>query len=383
MSEKKARILFVDDEEMLRINVKQLLEYEGYDVDAVENGIQGIQRLEEQPYDLVITDLMMPGIDGIGVMKYINEHLPNTMVILITGYASIESAIKAVRQGAYDYVTKPLDFDFLKISIQKALEKIRLKRNLKRYYEHLEDRIRDRTRALKEAQDQLLLTENLAAIGEIAAIVAHEIKNPLVSIGGVARMLQRKVHDQEKVEELAGIIVEEVDRLERILKSLLDLSRDPELALGKESLNELIRKTCILFEPEMRDMKIEVGFELDTDLPDIFIDRDQIKQVVMNITKNAIHSMPDGGRIAYRTWAVEDEVSFAVSDTGDGISKENQDKLFTPFFSTKSWGTGLGLAVSQKLVANHGGRIEVESELGEGSTFTVTLLKGLESDLTS
>ena len=383
MSEKKARILFVDDEEMVRINVKQLLEYEGYDVDAVENGIQGIQRLEEQPYDLVITDLMMPGIDGIGVMKYINEHLPNTMVILITGYASIESAIKAVRQGAYDYVTKPLDFDFLKISIQKALEKIRLKRNLKRYYEHLEDRIRDRTRALKEAQEQLLLTENLAAIGEIAAGVAHEIKNPLVSIGGVARMLQRKVHDQEKVKELAGIIVEEVDRLERILKSLLDLSRDPELALGKESLNELIRKTCILFEPEMRDMKIEVGFELDTDLPDIFIDRDQIKQVVMNITKNAIHSMPDGGRIAYRTWAVEDEVSFAVSDTGDGISKENQDKLFTPFFSTKSWGTGLGLAVSQKLVANHGGRIEVESELGEGSTFTVTLLKGLESDLTS
>lgn len=371
MPEKGGKILFIEDEERLRKNIQILLADEGYDVETVRNGYEGIQQLKRKSYDIILTDLKMPGIDGLSVLKYVKDHDPDVLVIVITGYASVESAIKAMRHGAYDYVTKPLDFDFLKLSIERALEKGRLTKELKSYYEDLEERVRERTLELRETQAQLIQSEKLAVIGELAAVVAHEIKNPLISIGGFARLLKSKISNPEKAKEIADIIADEVSRLERILKNLLNFTRESEPNLKPKQLNRLIEDTLILFDHEFEKCRVRLNLELDDKIPQLYLDADQIMQLVMNLIRNAIHAMSYGGDLTIRTGEEGRHIVAEFSDTGYGISQENLSKVFTPFFSTKSIGTGLGLAVAQKVIDEHNGYIKVCSEEGQGTKFTI------------
>ena len=375
MHEQGGRILFIEDEERLRKNIKILLADEGYDVETVRNGYEGIQKLKNEPYDIVLTDLKMPGIDGLSVLKYVKDHNPDVLVIVITGYASVESSIKAMRHGAYDYVTKPLDFDFLKLSIERALEKGRLTKELKSYYEDLEDRVRERTRELRETQAQLIQSEKLAVIGELAAVVAHEIKNPLISIGGFARLLKNKISNPEKAKEIADIIADEVSRLERILKNLLNFTRESEPNLKPKHINQLIKDTIILFDHEFEISRIRLHLELDDEIPQLYLDADQIMQLIMNLIRNAIHAMSYGGDLTIRTGEEGRHIVTRITDTGYGISQENLSKVFTPFFSTKSIGTGLGLAVAQKVIDEHNGYIKVSSNEGQGTSFTILFPK--------
>ena len=367
------RILFIDDEKKLCKNMQALLSSEGYQVDIAEDGNTGLQKLYEASYDLVISDVIMPDVSGMDIVRYIRDFLPDTVAIVITGYATLEGAVSAMRQGAYDYVTKPIDFDFLKLSIERALERIRLTKTIKEYTEELEQRVRERTRELEEAQAQLIQSEKLAAIGELATHVAHEIKNPLISIGGLARLLQKKAHKIEKTREVAAIIREEVDRLERILENLLELRQDLRPRWKTLSVHKLLRNTVKLLSSKLEDSSIHVQWDLCTDMPRIRADEDRLKQVFLNLCNNAIHAMPDQGTLGIQTRTTPDGVIVDVSDTGRGIPSEQLKKIFAPFFTTKEHGTGLGLAICEKLVRDHGGKIDAKSSPGKGTTFRIHL----------
>lgn len=373
--ERRPRILFIDDETKLCKNMQALLTREGYEVEVAVDGNAGLKKLNQSSYDLVITDVIMPDVSGMDIVRYIRDFLPETLAIVITGYATLEGAVSAMRQGAYDYVTKPIDFEFLKLSIERALERTRLAKTIKKYTEELEKRVRERTRELEEAQAQLIHTEKLAAIGELATHMAHEIKNPLISIGGLARLLQRKSSKAEKTRELAAIIQAEVERLERLLANLLEFRQDTKPRWKNVSLSKLLKNSIKLLSSKLEEGAIRVQWDLEKDMSRIRADEDRLKQVFLNLFNNAIHAMPNGGTLGIKSLSLSDRITVEIRDTGPGIPPDRLEKIFKPFYTTKGHGTGLGLAICEKLMRDHGGTLHAESSVGEGTTFRVNLPK--------
>lgn len=232
--------------------------------------------------------------------------------------------------------------------------------------------LEDSERQLRKNQAYLLKTERLAAIGRMAATVAHEIRSPLVPIGGYARAALDDFACRGVKKEDLEIIVEEVERLEKILASMLDYSKEAKPEFSEHDLNLIVNKTVGLMGERLREKKIELETDLVPQLPLIMIDGEQIQQVLLNLVHNALEAM-EGGKLSIRTKLREDFVCLEVWDTGRGIPKEDIDRLFTPFFSTKPRGSGLGLPVAEKVVVDHGGFIDVQSHVGVGSKFTVNL----------
>jgi DNA-binding response OmpR family regulator len=229
-------ILLIEDEARLRRNLQILLQSEGYCVVTAEHGGEGLQKLQEEAFALVITDLVMPKIDGFEVMEYLQRHCPDTVVVAITAYASTESAIQALRRGAYDYIAKPFDFDLLQIVIKRALEKARLQRALRHYMSELEQRVEERTQELtdaknrleqsladlKAAQDQLIQTARLYAMGEATTAVANELADPLTIIVSLAQVLARDATAEGRMKTQLKQISEAALCCQQLMQSLLN-----------------------------------------------------------------------------------------------------------------------------------------------------------------
>jgi len=249
-----------------------------------------------------------------------------------------------------------------------AIENSRLHQELKGRLLELEDS----ERQLRKNQTYLLKTERLAAIGRMAATVAHEIRSPLVPIGGYARAALEDFDQQEVKRDDLEVIVEEVERLEKILASMLDYSKEAKPEFQEHNLHLIINKTVGLMAERLREKKIELETEFAPQLSPIMVDGEQMQQVILNLVHNALEAMEEG-KLSIRTKVKEDFVSLEIEDTGRGIPKEDIDRLFTPFFSTKPKGSGLGLPVAEKIVVDHGGFIDVQSQEGVGSKFTINL----------
>jgi signal transduction histidine kinase len=230
-----------------------------------------------------------------------------------------------------------------------------------------------KTRELRESQDRLLRSERFAAVGEAAAYVSHEIKNPLMVIGGMIRQLQRRFGEEQAAQEKFTIVVDEVKRLENFLGDLRDFTRPAAPVMQKVDINQVIREVEALMQEAATEKGINITDALHQDLPLVEADRNQVKQVLVNLIKNGMEAIAGEGRITLATGVTEGQIWFSVQDTGKGIDPESLAKIFNPFFTTKDKGTGLGLAVINKIVIDHQGTIEVESTPGEGSTFTVKL----------
>ncbi|HEX8042946.1 GAF domain-containing protein [Candidatus Deferrimicrobium sp.] len=242
-------------------------------------------------------------------------------------------------------------------------------------YESLEDALK----TVRTTQDQLLQSEKLMALGEMAAKIAHEIKNPLTAIGGFARRIASPKPGKGKppVERYARIILKEVDRLERIINETLYFSREMVPTFRIANLNNEVREAVSLFREELEDARISTVIDLFSDLPVISVDPDQLRQVLWNLVSNAIQAMEGGGTLTIATRpALPEEgvgVVFQVSDTGGGIPHDVVHNIFNPFFTTKAKGTGLGLAIVHAIVEKHGGTIHLDNREGVGVTFSVFL----------
>ncbi len=241
---------------------------------------------------------------------------------------------------------------------------------------HLYSTIEANNRELLLIRERMLESDRLAALSSLASGMAHEIRNPLVSIGGFARRIAKLVEPNSPLRGYVEVIQEEVTRLEKLLREILDFTGESLSYYGDHEWAKLIEDTLILVQRDLDANKIKVVREF-AQLPRLHCDDRQMKQVFYNLFQNAIQAMPHGGTLGIRTFPVERPdglyAAASISDTGRGIPMEVLHNIFNPFFSTKDFGTGLGLAIAQRIVSRHYGQIEVNNEIGKGVTFVVTL----------
>jgi signal transduction histidine kinase len=221
---------------------------------------------------------------------------------------------------------------------------------------------------LRNLREKLVNAEKMAALGAVAARVAHEIRNPLVSVGGFAKRLESKLDGN--LREYAEIIVREVGRLEDILREILGFVKEVRLAKEITNFNNLLDDVLRLMKSDIEDRNIEL-VKVFGESTDIFVDPNRVKEAIVNIISNAIQSLVGSGSIYVRTYVKGDDSVMEIEDSGGGIAAADIDSIFDPFFTTKAAGTGLGLAITNKIIEEHNGRIEVESEVGTGTVFRI------------
>jgi signal transduction histidine kinase len=228
--------------------------------------------------------------------------------------------------------------------------------------------------ALRAEQEKLVRAERLSAVGEMAARVAHEIRNPLVSIGGYARRLLSRVPDGDSVKgEYLKVICDEVERLEEVVGGVLDYVRPPLARIGLVDVGALLRSCAELMISECDRAGIVVTIACAEGLPPLPADESRLRQALLNLSRNAIQAMPDGGRLELAASLEGGSIALRIRDSGEGMDPDQLEKIFVPFYTTKSHGTGLGLAIASQVVEALGGRIEVDSGRGRGSEFTIRL----------
>jgi signal transduction histidine kinase len=250
-------------------------------------------------------------------------------------------------------------------------ERKRAAATLQEYSERLEEIVDERTKELREAQEQLIRREKLAILGQLSGGVAHELRNPLATISSAAYFLRLTHPDADEItKEYLEMIAAEVHKSDRIISDLLDFSRTRSPDRERAAVSELV---AAVLEKQTPPENVEVATQIASDLPPMYVDPHQVEQVLVNLITNAYQAMPEGGNLIISARVEKGQVALSVADTGVGIPEENMGKLFEPLFTTKARGLGLGLMVVKTLVEANGGSIEVQSQVGKGSTFTVKL----------
>lgn len=240
-------------------------------------------------------------------------------------------------------------------------------------YEKLQEQVKELEsayRSLEESQQKLIQFEKLAAIGELTAQIAHEIRNPLVSLGGFGRLIEKKSRKGTDIHKYAGIIVQEVERLEHILGNMLDFIRIDRIHARKLNFNKLIYRTLELFRNSMPD-NITIEFLPDMKCPLVMMDEEKIHQVLINLLKNAVQAMKNGGKITVMTRGTKKYCRLTIEDEGPGIPPEVRDRLYSPFISTHSGGTGLGLAITKKILDAHQAKITITDRKPNGTRVSI------------
>jgi signal transduction histidine kinase len=373
-----AAILIVDDERSMVRLLEQLLAHAGYQKLSGTSDPREVVRLcDELEPDLVMLDLRMPHLGGIEVLHQLKRRRAETYlpVLVLTADVSRESKRAALEAGASDFVTKPFEQTELLLRVRNLLEMRFLHRDLRRQNETLEVQIQERTHQLLEAG-------KLATMGNLLAGVAHELNSPLsVILGQVGLFSQTGV--DPKARARVKDIGEAAERCVRIVRSFLTMARRHPPERGHVSLNHLLREAVELLSFELRIASIEIVYDLERDLPLVWADGHQLKQVIVNLVTNARQAVQDSApprqlRLATRYDERHSSVGIEVADSGPGIPAELRARVFEPFFTTKpdGEGTGLGLALARGMVEGHGGSIEIESAPGEGARFIISLPLG-------
>ena len=369
---KNIRLLLVDDEAPFRKTLAKRLQKRGVIALQAGGGEEGLSMLEDHPTDVVVMDVKMPGMSGIEALHRIKDKHVGIEVILLTGHAATQDGVEGIKSGAYDYLTKPVEFDHLLGKIIQAYEKIIGK---KQQEEAAEYRAR--------IKQQMIATERLASLGTLASGVAHEINNPLAIINQAAGYLSSLLQKQELAEmprkatfeKTLQIIEKSIIRARNITHQLLGNVRKTKSILSDVDAFELVNETLQLIRKEAQEKEITVDLQTSENLKPIWTDPHQVRQVLINLMSNAIHATSEQGHISIQVEATAAGISIAVSDTGTGIPKEHLEKIFEPFFSTKApgEGTGLGLFVTREIVEKLGGTVAVMSRVGQGTQFTVII----------
>jgi len=365
-------LLLVDDEADFRATLVKRLGKRGIAVQEADCGPAGLQVLEQQTVDVVVLDVKMPGMSGIDVLHRIKDRFSKIEVILLTGHSDTSDGIEGIKSGAFDYLTKPIEFEHLLEKIKQACEKRRRDEERRREAEYKE-----------QIKQQMIVTERLAALGTLAAGVAHEINNPLAIINEAAGYLTSLLKKQELTgmprrqdfEKTVNKINAAVVRARAITHQLLGSVGKQSPVLAQIDLKELTEEAIRLVAKEATEKEIALAVLTQPGMDAVWIDPHQIRQVLLNLLTNAIHATDRGGKITVTIGREEDVVTLSVSDTGKGIPRENMDKIFEPFFSDKppGQGTGLGLFVTREIVDKLGGAIDVRSRVGKGTTMAVTI----------
>ncbi|MBN2506544.1 MAG: response regulator [Verrucomicrobia bacterium] len=354
-------LLIIDDEEVVLDSCTQVLGGGDCRVLTAGNGAEGLQRIDESPPDLVFVDLKMPGLSGLEVLERIRARDPLMVVIVITGYATVSSAVEAMKKGAFDFLPKPFTPEELRLIARRGLEHHRLVQQ---------------TIALRREKE--MLRENFAAI------VSHELKSPLGAIQQNLYVLTADLEDKlsEEQKTLCGRLKIRIDDLVKLIHSWLrvfavDINKLKD-TFQPVAVAAVVAKAIESVEPHATRKAIPIESSLAASLPPVLGDEGSLTEVLVNLLGNAVkYSFPDHP-VRVRAEAQGTVVVLAVADTGVGIAREDLPHLFQDFARGQTQpegagGCGLGLAISRRIVEVHGGSIGVESEPGKGSTFTIRL----------
>jgi signal transduction histidine kinase len=385
----EARLLVVDDEESLRITTAAIFEKEGYVVDTASSGDEAIALLNDKDYDLVLTDLHMEGGDGLSVLNQIRSHAPLTISVVLTGFASVESAIAALQEGAYDYLVKPCDIESMKHTIRRGVEHRRLmlaeqkaRADLQQLNLDLEHRIEQRTAELKRLNEEL--AEANRAKDVFLATLSHELRTPLTPVVGWIKLLRSGTLDEKSVAQALDAIERNAWLQSRLIDDLLDTSR---IATGKlhfepkpTDLNVVVKAAVDTMRAAAAVRNIEVSMSLSPSSLVVMGEPVRLQQIAWNLVSNAIKFTDPGGKVSITTGVEGTEAHLVVVDTGAGIDSEFLPHVFDRFrqadgsTSRRHGGLGLGLAIADALTKMHGGRLEAQSGgTGQGSCFTFRL----------
>ncbi len=255
-------------------------------------------------------------------------------------------------------------------------------REHRRKAEETVDALAEANARLQSSFEQLRRADRLAAMGELSAGLAHEIRNPLGSLEGAMQIIQRPNVPDETKAEFGEMAQRELDRLKKIVNQFLDFARPPDPRPLATDPNMLLESVAKLVAETAKMKGVQIRFAGAADMPEIMVDAEQIRQVLLNLVLNAIQAMPDGGDIVLRVVRDRDSVSLDVVDQGSGISQEQVERIFDPFFTTRQEGTGLGLSIAARIISQHGGQIEPRHNPDRGMTFSVILPAGRVQTLT-
>ncbi len=369
---KEIRLLLVDDETDFRNALARRLQKRGLVALQAGDGEACLAVLADNPVDVVVLDVKMPGMNGIDVLDRIKARHLKTEVILLTGHAATQDGVDGIKSGAFDYLTKPVEFEHLLGKIIQAYGKILAEKEKQKAAEYK-----------ARIEQQMIATERLAALGTLAAGVAHEINNPLAIIkeaAGYLSVLLKKdelaaMPRKEVFEKTLLKIENSVKRARTITHQLLGSVGKTESVLAEVDMGELVNETIQLVNKDAQDKKIDVLLHGADNQKAIWVNPEKVRQILINLMSNAIQATPEQGHISIQVDNTDGGVSIDVKDTGSGIPKENLEKIFEPFFSTKAAGegTGLGLFVTREIIEKLGGRLDVISRVGHGTRFTVRL----------
>jgi len=365
-----SKILVVDDEQSVATTIKAILQLDGSEVTAVTSGKEAVDLLKEQEFDVVLTDLRLDDLDGIEILRETQKLWPDTVSIMLTGYASLESAVTALRSGAYDYLIKPSDVDELRATVGRALERRRL-----------------RQRLVELEQLDRLKTQFLS-------MASHELRTPLTAVSGFMQIARRRMgrlgtatdvpqpwrEEAQKADETLDMANRQAKKLARLIDELLDVSRlqqgRVEMRLAEIDLGEVVR------EVGERMKILSKGHEIETKVEGtapIVADRDRIEQVFENLVGNAIKYSPESGPIEMTLRVNGASAVVSVRDHGIGVAPAEVEKIFGLFYRSPDpradhvGGLGLGLYISREIVSRHHGRLWAERNPDAGTTFHVTL----------
>lgn len=393
------RVLIVDDDNALLHALPQTLalRMSHVQVDTAASAQEALQQMQEHAYDAIISDIKMPGMDGIALVEHLQQHSPEIPILLITGHGERDLVVRALRAGAYDFLEKPLERDYLVSSLQRALQTHQMRRQireqqeaLEQYTHQLEQMVDERTRELIEANEAKDL---------VLGVVSHELKTPLAALKGLLQLLHRRAERVvsvanrqprevnaffEVLPDTLARAVHQVDVQTHLINELLDLSRITagtlNLSLSPCNLVTLVHETIDDLSLLAPDRALLLALPEQSSV-DVLVDPERISQVVTNYVTNALRYSPADQPIQIGLTLEEEHVRVWVQDHGPGLSEEAQREVWQRFRQVKGIavqhggekGVGLGLAICQTLIAAHQGTVGVESTPGDGSTFWFTI----------
>jgi two-component system sensor histidine kinase/response regulator len=357
----KYKILIIDDEEIVLDSCTDILADDDHQIATAMDGAAGLELVQEFQPDLVFVDLKMPGLSGLEVLERIHASEPTIVIVVITGYATVSSAVEAMKQGAYDFLPKPFTPDEFRLITKRGLEKRRLE-----------------LETISLRREKEMLRENFAAI------VSHELKSPLSAMQQNLYNLIWELSDQlnesqqrrfERMKVRITELLELINTWLRVFSTDLETIKENFKSI---SVTSVISKAVESVQTHATRKDVGIVTSLEEPLSLVYGDEGTLTEAVVNISNNAVKYSHAGSQVLIKAEEKNDQVVISVSDTGVGISKEDIPFIFDDFYSGKSGqaiekGCGVGLAITKRIIETHHGSISVESELGKGSTFVIRL----------
>ncbi len=346
----KPLALIVDDEEDNLILLEKRLKVSDFNTITARDGDEAVEQAFKYLPSIILLDIMMPKKDGYEVLKILREN-PKTReipVILLTAKAETPDKVKGLQLGAVDYVTKPFDFKELLARIRSRLE-------------------------TKQVVEEKIKAEKLVALSTMMMGVAHEVRNPLVVIGGFSKKLLSMTTKDDPRYKYILAIEQEVSRLEKMIRDIYDFKT---LKINRNevvSINDCITTILTRFRETLSKSNITLSQHLHSHDVRIFMDREKFEKAIENIIKNAVEAMPKGGFLTISSKKTDNTFVIEITDTGVGIKEEEIKYIFDPFFTSKMEGTGLGLTISAKIIEEHNGKIVIKSTRDVGTTAIIEL----------